>query len=246
MSEPAIEVRDVSKSFRTVHQASSIKRAALEWWRSRKRVDQHLALEGLSFSVPAGQTLGVVGANGSGKSTLLALLAGIYRPSAGEIVLRGRVVTLLDLFAGMHPDLTAEDNAVLLAMVYGLTRREAVAALPAIMAYAELTAHADEVIRHFSAGMVVRLGFSTIVHTQPDILLVDEVLAVGDQAFQTRCHETVARFQEAGKTIVFVSHDLETIGKVCERVLWIDRARLRLDGPAADVIAAYRSALAVE
>jgi ABC-type polysaccharide/polyol phosphate transport system ATPase subunit len=238
---PAIEVKDVTKHFHIVHQASSLKRAALEWLWIRRRADRMTALEGVSFTVPRGQTLGVVGSNGSGKSTILMLLAGIYRPSVGEIIVRGKIATLLDLYAGFHPDLTAEDNAVLGGMIHGLTRREAVDRLPEIMAFAGLEHVADHQIRHFSQGMVVRLGFSVVTHSDPAVLLVYEVLAVGDEAFQARCRAYIHDFQRRGNTIVFVSHDLEAVADVAERVIWLDRSRLRMDGPTAEVLAAYHA-----
>ncbi|MBI5833348.1 MAG: ABC transporter ATP-binding protein [Armatimonadetes bacterium] len=240
MSEPlAVEVKAVSKRFRIVHHAGSLKRAAIELVRRRPAVELMTAVDNLSFSVPRGQTVGIIGSNGSGKSTMLMLLAGIYRPSQGEIVVRGRITTLLDLYAGMHPDLTAADNAILVAMTNGLTRRQAIDRLPTILEFAELLDVADQRIRHFSAGMVVRLGFSVAAYCDPEVLLVDEVLAVGDQSFQAKCRGKVAEFQREGRTIVFVSHDLPAVAASCERVIWLDRSRLRMDGPAAEVLAAY-------
>lgn len=236
---PAVDVRNVTKQFRVVHHAGSLKRAALELLRHRSYVEQMTALDDISFQVPAGQSLGIIGSNGSGKSTLLMLLAGIYRPTAGAIEVRGRVTTLLDLFAGMHQDLTAADNAIVVAMTNGLSRAEALQRLPMMLEFGELTAHADQRIRHFSAGMVVRLGFSVAVHCDPDILLVDEVLAVGDQSFQAKCRQRVGQLQAAGKTIIFVSHDLDTVRATCQRTIWFERSRLRLDGPTAEVLAAY-------
>jgi ABC-type polysaccharide/polyol phosphate transport system ATPase subunit len=236
---PAIEVRQLTKQFRVVHQASSLKRAALELLRVRRRVEVMEALHDVSFEVAAGETLGVIGRNGSGKSTILTLLGGIYRPTAGQIVVRGRIATLLDLGSGFHPELTAEDNAVLAAMTQGLRRREAVDRLDAIMAFAELDAFRDTKIKHFSSGMVLRLGFSVIVQVEPEVLLVDEVLAVGDEGFQRRCLAKIREFQAQGRTIVFVSHDLEAVQQVAGRVIWLDRGRLRVDGPTEQVLPAY-------
>ncbi len=236
---PAVQVQAVSKRFRIVHHAGSLKRAAIELVRRRPSVERMTALDDVSFDIARGETVGIIGSNGSGKSTMLMLLAGIYRPSEGQIIVRGRITTLLDLYAGMHPDLTAADNAILVAMTNGLSRRQAIERLPAILEFAELLEVADQRIRHFSAGMVVRLGFSVAAWCDPEVLLVDEVLAVGDQAFQTKCRHKVAEFQREGRTIIFVSHDLAAVEASCQRVIWLDRSRLRLDGPATEVLAAY-------
>lgn len=239
---PAIEVNGLTKRFRVVHQRSSLKAAAVELLMPRHRVGSMTALDDVSFHVARGETVGIIGSNGSGKSTILLLLAGVYRPTAGEIIVRGRIATLLALGAGFHLELTAEDNAVLGAMIHGLSRREALDLLPSIIAFAGLEEFADTKIKHFSNGMVVRLGFSVVVHTTPDVLLVDEVLAVGDERFQHRCKEKMREFQAAGKTIVFVSHDLETVAEVAPRTIWLDYSHLRADGPTDEVLAAYRAA----
>lgn len=244
---PSIEVDRVTKQFRVVHQASTLKRAALELLlRPRRRTERIEALADVSFRVEPGETVGVVGRNGSGKSTILTLLAGIYRPTRGRIIVRGRIASLLSLGAGFHPEMTAEDNAILNAMIHGLSRREALARLPDIVAFAGLEAYLDTQIKHFSSGMVLRLGFSVVIHTDPDVLLIDEVLAVGDETFQRRCRERIVEFQRAGKTILFVSHDLETLAQVAPRTLWIDRGRLRLDAATPEVLAAYRDVAAEE
>lgn len=243
LAQPAIEVVGLTKRFRVVHQASSLKRAAFELLLNpRRRVDHVVALDDLSFTVAEGETLGVIGRNGSGKSTILTLLGGIYRPSFGCITVRGKIGTLLDLGAGFHPEMTAEDNGILGCMIQGLSRAEAMRLLPEVMAFAGLAGFIDTKVKHFSSGMILRLGFSVVIHCDPDVLLVDEVLAVGDEGFQRRCREQIHEFQQQGKTIVFVSHDLETMAEVTRRVLWLDRGKLRADGPTAEVLAAYRQA----
>ncbi|MCC7494653.1 MAG: ABC transporter ATP-binding protein [Fimbriimonadaceae bacterium] len=241
---PAIEVQQVAKSFRVVHQSSTLKRAALDLLRNpRRRVDRVPILHEVSFNVARGEAVGVIGRNGSGKSTILTLLAGIYRPTSGRIIVRGRIGTLLDLGAGMHPDVTAEDNAVVAAMICGLSRREAVDRLPAILRFAGLEAVADTQVKHFSSGMILRLGFSVVIQARPDVLLVDEVLAVGDEGFQQRCRASIAELRASGSTVVFVSHDLDSIAEVCDRVLWLDAGRIRLAGTAAQVLPEYRVAM---
>lgn len=243
MAPPAIAVENVTKRFRLVHHARSLKRAFIDLVHLRRsRVEQIEALSGVSFELAEGETVGIIGRNGSGKSTILTLLAGIYRPTAGRIVVRGRIASLLDLGAGFHPELTAQENALLNAMTYGLSRREALARLPAMMEYAELGPFADTAIKHFSAGMTMRLGFSVVLHADPDVLLIDEVLAVGDESFQARGRASIAECQRAGKSIVFVSHDLEAVAQLSRRVIWLERGRIQLDGPADQVIAAYRAA----
>lgn len=244
MSEPAIQVVDLHKRFKVIHQASSLKRAAVEFFlHPRRKLDPIEALRGVSFEVAQGETVGIIGRNGSGKSTILTLLAGIYLPSSGSITVRGRIGSLLEVAAGFHPEMTAEDNAILSAMIQGASRAEALQRLPSIIEFAGLAQFADAKMKHFSSGMYLRLGFSVVVHLHPDVLLVDEILAVGDEAFQRQCRETLRRLQEdEGKTIVFVSHDLDTIAEIASRVIWLDGGEVRMNGATDEVLAAYRSA----
>lgn len=243
MAAPVIQVEGLSKRFRVVHQASSLKRAAIDFlFNPRRRVDSFEALQDITFSINAGESVAIIGRNGSGKSTLLTLLAGIYRPSAGSITVRGRVGSLLDLYAGFHGEVTAEDNALIGAMIHGLSRREAVERVPQIIAYAGLGDFADTKIKHFSSGMTIRLGFSVIIHTDPDVLLVDEILAVGDEGFQRKSRESIEQFRRAGRTLVFVSHIVEAVEAVSERAIWLDGGRVRMDGPTAEVLPAYQAA----
>lgn len=244
---PAIEVERLGKRFRRVHQASSLKRAAFELLTNpRRSVDAIDALVDVSFTVQPGEAVGVIGRNGSGKSTILTLLAGIYRPTTGRITVRGRIGSLLDIGGGFHPEMTAEDNAILNAMVQGLSRREALARLPDIIAFAGLTDFADTRLKHFSSGMILRLGFAVVIQSDPDVLLIDEILAVGDEGFQRTCRETIRGRLAAGKAAVFVSHDLETMAEVADRVVWLERGSVRLSGPTAEVLAAYRTAEAAD
>ncbi len=241
---PAIEVVDLHKRFKVIHQASSLKRAALEYFfQPRRTLDSIEALRGVSFEVGQGETVGIIGRNGSGKSTILTLLAGIYLPTAGSITVRGRVGSLLEVSAGFHPEMTAEDNAILSAMIQGLSRQEALQRLPAVIEFAGLAQFADAKMKHFSSGMNLRLGFSVVLHLRPDVLLVDEILAVGDESFQRQCRETLRRLQrDEGKSIVFVSHDLDTIADIATRVIWLDNGLVRMSGATDEVLAAYRTA----
>ena len=183
------------------------------------------ALKDVTFTVERGQVFGVVGANGSGKSTLLKLIAGTAKPTSGTIEVEGRISALLELGAGFHPDFTGRENAYLNGSLLGLTRRETEAAMPKIEAFAQLGRFFDAPIKTYSSGMAARLGFAVAVHVDPDVLLVDEVLAVGDEYFQHKCYAKIAEFRGAGKTIVLVSHDIGLISRLCDRAIWLDQGR---------------------
>jgi lipopolysaccharide transport system ATP-binding protein len=197
------------------------------------------ALKDVSFTVERGQCFGVVGANGSGKSTLLKLIAGTAKPTSGTIEVEGRVSALLELGAGFHPDFTGRENAFLNGSLLGLTRKETEAAMPKIEAFAQLGRFFDAPIKTYSSGMAARLGFAVAVHVDPDVLLVDEVLAVGDEYFQHKCYAKIAEFRGAGKTIVLVSHDIGLIQRLCDRAIWLDQGRVAASGTVRDVATAY-------
>jgi ABC-type polysaccharide/polyol phosphate transport system ATPase subunit len=184
--------------------------------------------------------VGVIGRNGSGKSTLLSLLARIYRPTNGTIAVHGRIATLLELGAGFHHEFTGYENVFLNGVILGLSRTELEARLPSIVDFAEIGEFMDTQVKFYSSGMVTRLGFSVAVHMDPEVLLVDEVLAVGDNAFQEKCYAKIEEFKARGVTIFFVSHDMRAIQRVSDRVLWIDNHELRADGTAEEVIAGYK------
>ena len=238
----AIEVKNLTKVFRVLHRERSVKSAAL---RSLLRKFPHrsefTALRDISFEIPKGQTVGVIGRNGSGKSTLLTLLARIYRPTSGTIKVEGRVATLLELGAGFHPEFTGIENIFLNGVILGMPRTELEKRLPDIIEFAGVEEFIDTPVKHYSSGMITRLGFSVAVHLDPDVLLVDEVLAVGDHEFQEKCYAKIEEFKKRGVTIFFVSHDMDAIARVCERVLWIDNHVLREDGPTQDVLAKYHT-----
>ncbi len=202
------------------------------------------ALDGVSFEVAAGETLGVIGANGSGKSTLLKLLAGIVRPTRGSVEVRGRLAALLELGAGFHPELSGRENVEITGLLLGLTKKEIAARFDDIVRFAGAEEFLDAPVKTYSSGMAVRLGFAIAAHSDPDVLLVDEVLAVGDEAFSHRALEKFSEFERAGRTLVFVSHDLPLVAERCRRVLWLEAGRLRADGPAADTVNRYRERVA--
>lgn len=198
------------------------------------------ALTDVSFAVGRGETFGVIGANGSGKSTLLKLVAGILKPTAGRLAVSGKVSALIELGAGFHPEISGRENAVINGVMLGLSRKEIERKLPEIVAYAGLEEFMDQPVKTYSSGMYVRLGFAVAVHVDPDILVVDEVLAVGDEAFSRRCLDTIGEFRARGKTIFFVSHALGLVEELCDRVLYLEHGRAKGTGEARGMLAEYR------
>ncbi|HEY6362697.1 MAG TPA: ABC transporter ATP-binding protein, partial [Vicinamibacterales bacterium] len=197
------------------------------------------ALRNVSFSVPPGTIFGLIGPNGAGKSTLLKIIARVTRPTEGRVIGHGRVVSLLELGAGFNPDFSARDNILMNAAMHGVSRAEALARLNEIIQFAELERFVDSPLKHFSSGMYLRLAFSVAINMKPDILLADEILAVGDIAFQERSLQRVAEEAKKGLTVLFVSHDMAAISRLCEQVLWLDAGQVKKIGAAADVVAEY-------
>jgi ABC-2 type transport system ATP-binding protein len=237
----AIEVEGVSKRFRLFREKpTSVKQRLLS---GRMRAEDFWALRQVSIDVPDGSTLGLIGHNGSGKTTLLKCIAGILRPTEGLIRSRGRVAALLELGAGFHPELTGRENVYLNASFLGLTRRDTDHVYDDIVAFAELGEFMDNQTKFYSSGMLVRLGFAVAVHVEPDVLLIDEVLAVGDEAFQARCLERVGRFQAEGRTIVLVTHALDTVREVCDRAVMLHHGRVHAAGAPDDVVREMRYVL---
>jgi lipopolysaccharide transport system ATP-binding protein len=210
--------------------------------RSFKR-DRFMALNDVSFEVMQGQSLGLIGLNGSGKSTTLALIANVLKPQVGKVEVHGRVSPLLELGAGFHPEMTGRENILLNGVLLGLTRREIRARMNGIIAFSELERFLDQPIRTYSSGMVARLGFSVAAHIDPEILLIDEVLAVGDLGFQAKCLGRLLEFKKRKVTIVLVSHSLDTVGRFCDRAIWLNEGRIAGDGEPASVIRRYREAV---
>jgi len=236
----AIELANVTKEFLIIHRERSVKSALMKlliWQPARK--ERYVALEDLSFDIPQGQTVGVVGKNGQGKSTLLSLLARIYRPTRGRITVRGRIASLLELSAGFQAEFTGYENIFLNGVIYGMTHAQIEAQIENIAAFAGIGDQLTQQVKHYSSGMMARLGFAIAAHVEPDILLVDEVLAVGDAEFQERCFNKIEEFKRDGVTIFVVSHDLRALRRVCDRVLWIENHRLKMDGPMREVLDLY-------
>ncbi len=213
---------------------------------SSQPAEEFWALRDVSFSVERGQVVGFIGANGAGKSSLLKLVNGILPPTEGRVVVNGRVSGLLELGAGFHPDLTGRENIYLNGSILGLSRRELDRLFPSIVAFSELDQFIDAPVKHYSSGMYMRLGFAVAIHAQPDILLVDEVLAVGDAPFQAKCMSRILAMKKQGVTILFVTHDMDAVRKLCDQAIWLDESRVRAAGRPDHVIAAYLDHVAQE
>lgn len=198
------------------------------------------ALRGIDLEIARGESVGIVGANGSGKSTLLKLVAGISEPSAGTVETRGRLVAMIELGAGFHPDLTGEENVRLQAAIHGFPAARAAARMDAILDFAELSDFRSTPLRHYSSGMTARLGFSVAIHSEPEILLVDEVLSVGDRRFQERCLEAIESLRRGGTTVILVTHDMSLAERVCERLVWLRDGAIRRAGPALEVLREFQ------
>src|SRR5438132_4840659 len=238
----AITVDGISKRFRLYRERpTSLKERIV---RFRMHADELWALRDVSFDVPSGQTLGLIGPNGSGKTTLLKIIAGILRPTEGRVTTRGRIAELLALAAGFHPELTGRENVYLNASILGLSRRETERRFDDIIAFAELEDFVDNQVKFYSSGMYVRLGFAVAVHVDPAILLVDEVLAVGDIAFQRKCLDKVEAFQQEGRTIVFVTHAPDLVLRVCDEAIMLEHGRLKARGKPEDVVREFRLVMA--
>jgi len=240
----AIEVRDVRKTYRrygrrrgfgTLKSAIMSGRVATDLQPS----DTFEALKGVSFDVATGKTFGIVGRNGSGKSTMLKLIAGIGKPTSGAVAVHGRVSALIELGAGFHPEISGRDNVFINGMMLGLSKREITDRFDEIVAFAELEDFIDEPVKTYSSGMYMRLGFSVAINVDPDVLLVDEVLAVGDETFTHKCLDKFADFRRRGRTVLLVTHSLDLVTRFCDEALWLDRGIARDSGDPRRVIDAY-------
>ena len=228
VGETVILARGVGKSFRGTGRATSMKERILRM--GHGVVEPFQALQDVNLEIKAGQSVGLIGPNGSGKSTLLKILTGILRPTTGTVEVNGRVSSLLELGAGFNGELSGRDNIFLNASLLGLSRKETEGLFDSIVEFSELEEFIDNPVKHYSSGMYVRLGFAVAVHVDPDILLVDEVLAVGDEAFARKCLDKIAEFQREGRTILFVTHALDLVDRICDRGVVLDRGRVVFDG----------------
>ena len=240
----AIELVNASKVYRRFShrkQFSTLKSALLSrsLIRDLSADETFPALTSVTVSVPKGQTLGVIGRNGSGKSTLLKLVAGITKPTSGTVTVRGRISALIELGAGFHPEISGRENVFINGIMLGLTKREITRRFDEIVEFAELKEFIDAPVKTYSSGMYMRLGFAVAIHVDPDVLLVDEVLAVGDEGFTHKCLDKFAEFKRRGKTILLVTHSLGLVERFCDEALWMDRGRMKVQGDPKRVVGAY-------
>jgi ABC-2 type transport system ATP-binding protein len=233
----AVQADSVSKRYRIYHNKSRTLKETI--FRGRGQYEDFDALSAVSLTVHEGESVGILGANGSGKSTLLKLIARIIRPDRGSVTVNGTVSALLEVGAGFHPEYTGRENIYLYGALLGLNRSEINARYGEIVEFSGLERFIDNPVKNYSSGMFMRLGFAVAIHVDPDVILIDEVLAVGDASFQKRCLERIADLQGAGRTIVFVSHDLGTMRELCQRAIWLEEGRVMVDGPADRAIGLY-------
>lgn len=236
----AVEVDRLSKRFRLYRERNlSLKSAIM---RGRASVhDEFLALDDVSFSVPAGSTFGIVGSNGSGKSTLLKCLARIYEPDAGTIRAHGRLAALLEVGSGFHQELSGRENIFLNGSILGMSRKELTRKFDEIVAFSGVERFIDQPVKNYSSGMYVRLGFSVAIHVDPDILVVDEVLAVGDADFQLKCAAKFTELRDAGRTVILVTHSMEAVESMCDQALWLHGGSVAHLGSSSETVDAYRA-----
>jgi ABC-type polysaccharide/polyol phosphate transport system ATPase subunit len=237
-STPAIDVDHVSKRFRLYHERNQTLKSAVMRGR-RARYEEFWALRDVSLEIPEGATYGLIGENGSGKSTLLKCMARILRPDKGSVGVKGRLSALLELGAGFHPELSGRENIFLNAAILGMAKRDVKDRFDAIVAFAGLEKFIDFPVKNYSSGMYLRLGFSVAINVEPDIMLVDEIFAVGDAEFQARCNDKFAEMKAQGKTLVMVTHGLETVRNMCETAALLHEGSLQMVGPASQVVDAY-------
>ena len=238
MSTPAIRVESLWKNFRLYHERNRYIKAAMLRGR-RARYEEFWALQDVNLVVEKGATVGVIGSNGSGKTTLLKCLTGIYTPERGSISVEGNLAALLELGAGFHPELSGTENIYLNGSIMGMSKKEIDNKFDSIVEFAGLEQFIDTPVKNFSSGMTVRLGFSIATHVEPEVLLIDEILSVGDQAFQRKSTEKIEQFRRDSRTILVVSHSLGLVQQLCDTVVWLEKGHVKMIGPAAEVIAEY-------
>jgi len=241
-----IRVQNLSKKFTIPHERiDTLKGAFVNLFR-KKRFESFFALNGVSFTIHKGEFFGIIGRNGSGKSTLLKILAGVYTPDQGQVDIEGLISPFLELGIGFHPELSGRDNVYLNATVLGLTKKEIDAKFDSIVAFAELERFIDQKIKNYSSGMQVRLAFAVAINANREILLLDEVLAVGDANFRTKCLNEVDGYIKTGKTVILVTHDIEMVERYCGRALWLRDGKIQKIGPAREVVEEYTRQNSIE
>ena len=235
----AIKVSHVTKKFKFYYDKANTLKEQLVFWKSKNKVEERTVLKDINIEIKKGETVALIGTNGSGKSTLLKLMTKIIYPTKGKITTVGKLTSLLELGAGFHDDFTGRENIYFNASIFGLTKSEIDKKVDDIIAFSELEEFIDNPVRTYSSGMYMRLAFSVAINVNAEILLIDEILAVGDQHFQDKCFNKLKELKESDKTIVIVSHSLESIRKLCNRAIWIKDGRVEMDGEANKVIDKY-------
>lgn len=244
LSETAVCLECVSVVYQAPNErVSSFKEHVIRSLQKRTRYDSYYALKDIYLEVPPGEIFGIIGRNGAGKSTLLKVISRVIVPTSGRVITRGKISPLLQLGAGFHPELTGWENIFLNGTLLGHSRREIQASMKKIREFAELGDFIHSPLRTYSSGMIARLGFSVATNWQPEILILDEVMSVGDEAFRRKCEERMKEFSTKGTTILLVAHNLQTIIKLCSKAAWLDRGRLRESGDAREVIAKYQNSI---
>ncbi|WP_394771439.1 ABC transporter ATP-binding protein [Lacisediminihabitans sp.] len=245
MNDVAVRVDHVTKTFRMYHERNQSLKSAI----MRRRTSVHedfLALEDVTFDVPVGSTFGLIGSNGSGKSTLLKCLSNIYYPNSGSITHYGKIAAMLEVGSGFHPELSGRENIFLNGSILGMSRKEVSRKFDEIVDFSGVEQFIDQPVKNYSSGMYVRLGFSIAINVNPDILVVDEILAVGDQEFQDKCYQKFRDLKKAEKTVILVSHSMGAVQSMCDNVAWLDHGHLRAVGAAEPTIESYLSSLHTE
>jgi ABC-type polysaccharide/polyol phosphate transport system ATPase subunit len=241
----AIQLDDVHQYFKVIHERPDTLREAFASFFREGRFENYHAIKGISVKVRRGEVVGLIGRNGSGKSTLLKIVAGVYTPSSGQVSVQGKVAALIELGAGFHPELSGRENIVLSGLLLGYSKRQMRELAPKIIDFAELGEFIDAPVKQYSSGMYARLAFSVATEVDPDILLLDEVLSVGDEGFQHKCFKRMENFRSSDRTILFVSHSSDMISKFCDRVLLIHKGELIEDGPPLTVFKTYNELMGV-
>ncbi len=238
----AISVENVTQRFRVIHERpDSLRELFTRFFRTNAQYHDFEAVSNVSFNIGAGEMLGIVGRNGSGKSTLLKIIAGVYRPTAGRVEVNGTIAPLIELGAGMHSELTGRENILLNGLLMGFTKAEMLEREQRIIEFSEIGDFVDVPVKQYSSGMYMRLAFSVATEVDPEILILDEILAVGDIAFQQKCFDRLRKFREAGKTILLVTHSLDQVVELCDRAILMDNGHLLADGKPDEVVELFHS-----
>ncbi len=244
---PVIRLENVTQRFRVIHERpDTVRELFSKLFRKRSSYHDFEAVKNVSFDVPHGQAVGIIGRNGSGKSTLLKIIAGVYRPSKGTVTVNGTLAPLIELGAGFHHELTGRENILLNGLLMGYSKRDMLERQQAIIDFADVGEFIDAPVKQYSSGMYMRLAFAVAIEVDPQILVLDEILAVGDMGFQQKCFERIRRFRESGKTILLVTHSMAVVEEHCDRAILIDHGNIIVDGRADEAIAMYKTLLTPE